>query len=175
MFNKNDRNCRGLSPLCLISIPIKVTRSHISAANMLARKKVPTRGRSATLHRGRHGANAIESGTLALQAMAPARMHGSANAIESGTLAFQRILWHIAILWFQHSKSVSWVSSGLWLSLGDASTSESIPENIELFENYTSVHETWERNFIIIDDIVAHESVESDDIEPRSVDEWMPM
>ena len=69
-------NCRSLSPLCLISILAKVTRSHISAANMPARMDVPTRGRSATLHRGRHGANAIESGTLALQAMAPARMHG---------------------------------------------------------------------------------------------------
>ncbi len=55
--------------------------------------------------------------------------------------------------------------------LGDASTSEPIPENIELYENYTSVHETWDRNSIIIDDVVAHEFVESDDIEPRSVDE----
>jgi phosphatidylglycerophosphatase A len=59
--------------------------------------------------------------------------------------------------------------------LGDASTSEPIPENIELYENYTSVHETWDRNSIIIDDVVAHfvahEFVELDDIEPRSVDE----
>ena len=53
--------------------------------------------------------------------------------------------------------------------------SEPIPENIELYETYTSVHETWDRNSIIIDDVVthfvAHEFVESDDIEPRSVDE----
>ena len=59
--------------------------------------------------------------------------------------------------------------------MGDASTSESIPENIELDENNTSVHETWDRNSIIIDDVVAHfdahEFVETDDIEPRSVDE----
>ena len=59
--------------------------------------------------------------------------------------------------------------------MGDASTSELIPENIELYENYTSVHETWDRNSIIIDDVVAHffahEFVESDDIEPLSVDE----
>ena len=76
MFSRNDKNCRGLSPLCLISIPTKVMRSHTFAANMPARKDVPTRGRSATLHGGRHGANAKESGTLALQAMAPARMRG---------------------------------------------------------------------------------------------------
>ena len=76
MFSRNDRNCRDLSPLCLISIPVKVTRSHKYAANMPARTYVPTRGRSATLQGGRHGANAKESGTLALQAMAPARMRG---------------------------------------------------------------------------------------------------
>ena len=74
MFNRNDRNCHSLSPLCLILIPIKVTRSHKYAANMPARKDVPTRGRSATLHGSRHGANSKESGTLALQAMTPARM-----------------------------------------------------------------------------------------------------
>ena len=59
--------------------------------------------------------------------------------------------------------------------MGDASTSEPILENIEHYETYTSVHETWDRNSIIIDDVVAHfvanEFVESDDIEPRSVDE----
>ena len=59
--------------------------------------------------------------------------------------------------------------------MGDASTSNPIPENIELYETYTSVHETWDRNSIIIDDVVthfvAHEFAESDDIEPRSVDE----
>ena len=59
--------------------------------------------------------------------------------------------------------------------MGDASTSEIIPENIELYETYTSVHETWDRNSIIIDDVVAyfvaHEFVELDDIEPRSIDE----
>ena len=43
---------------------------------MPARKDVPTRGRSVTLHEGRHGANAKESGTRALQAMALARMCG---------------------------------------------------------------------------------------------------
>ena len=34
-------------------------------------------------------------------------------------------------------------------SLGDASMSEPIPENVEISVNYTSVHGTWERNFII--------------------------
>ena len=58
--------------------------------------------------------------------------------------------------------------------MGDPSTSKPILKNIELYENYTSVHETWDRNSIIIDDVaayfIAHEFVESDDIEPRSVD-----
>ena len=52
---------------------------------------------------------------------------------------------------------------------------EPIPENREISVNYTSVHETWERNLTILDDVfafsVAHEIIESDDIEPRSVEE----
>ncbi|KAL5703065.1 hypothetical protein ACHQM5_028201 [Ranunculus cassubicifolius] len=60
-------------------------------------------------------------------------------------------------------------------SLGDASMLEPTPENREISVNYTSVHETWERNLTILDDVfafsVAHEIIESDDIEPRSVEE----
>ena len=53
--------------------------------------------------------------------------------------------------------------------------SEHILENVEISVNYTSVHGTWERSSIIIDDVLAYsvprEIIETDDIEARSVDE----
>jgi hypothetical protein len=59
--------------------------------------------------------------------------------------------------------------------LGDAPTPEPTPENREISINYACLSEIWNRNEIIIDDIfvfaVATEIINSDDIEPRSVDE----
>ncbi|KAK9910278.1 hypothetical protein M0R45_034246 [Rubus argutus] len=60
-------------------------------------------------------------------------------------------------------------------SLEDAPSLEPIRENVEISINYTSVHGTWDRNSIVVDDVFAYacarELIESDDIEPRSVDE----
>ena len=61
------------------------------------------------------------------------------------------------------------------ISLEDAPPLEPIRGNVEISIHYTSVHGTWDRNFIVVDDVFAYacarELIESDDIEPRSVDE----
>jgi hypothetical protein len=60
--------------------------------------------------------------------------------------------------------------------LEGAPSLEPIRGNIEISINYTSVHETWDRNSIIIDDVFAYacarELSETDDIEPRSIEEY---
>ncbi|KAK9932128.1 hypothetical protein M0R45_019377 [Rubus argutus] len=60
-------------------------------------------------------------------------------------------------------------------SLEDAQSLEPTCGNVEISINYTSVHGTWDRNSIVVDDVFAYacarELIESDDIEPRSVDE----
>ena len=105
MFNRNDGNCRGLSPLCLILIPktaqcdsevcrilnlqnvadsmpdafsdiAKVTRSHIPAANVSVRLEVPTKGQgTATPAIGGHGAATTLNGGL-VEAVVPQRNRG---------------------------------------------------------------------------------------------------
>ena len=57
----------------------------------------------------------------------------------------------------------------------NAPSLEPIRGTIEISINYTSVHETWDRNFIVVNDVFAYacarELIENDDIEPRSVEE----
>jgi hypothetical protein len=52
-------------------------------------------------------------------------------------------------------------------SLEDAPSQEPIRGNIEISINYTSVHETWDINSIVVDDVFAYacvrELIESDD------------
>ena len=58
-------------------------------------------------------------------------------------------------------------------SMGDASGSMSISENIEIFMCYDNTYELMDRSSTHVDDIfacsVAHEIIKHDDIEPCSV------
>ena len=58
-------------------------------------------------------------------------------------------------------------------SLEDAPSIEPIRGNVEISIHYTSVHGPWDRNSIIVNDVLAYactrEFIENDDIEPRSV------
>ena len=60
-------------------------------------------------------------------------------------------------------------------SLEDAPSIEPIRGNVEISIHYTSVHETWDRNSIVVNDVFAYacarEFIENDDIEPHSVKE----
>ena len=57
--------------------------------------------------------------------------------------------------------------------LEDAPSIEPICGNVEISIHYTSVHGTWDRNSIVVNDVFAYacarEFIENDDIEPRSV------
>ncbi|PRQ53193.1 putative RNA-directed DNA polymerase [Rosa chinensis] len=157
----------------------KVTRSHIPAANVPARIDVPNNGHNATPLTLGDGTIAQHGNNVASMAVGPARKRGRPIGSKdtrprkrANEAQINPLIIDTQNPSHENVPDYGYVQE---TSLGDASVSEPIHENIEISVNYTSVHGTWERNSIIIDDVfaysVAREIIETDDIEPRSVDE----
>jgi hypothetical protein len=153
----------------------KVTRSHIPAANVPARLEVPKQGHNTV---GKSVAT-THSGSV-VEAVAPKRKRGRPlgsvdtrpRKKKESTAQSDPFIINTENPSHEIVSDYSYVHESL---LEDAPKSILIPENKEISMNYENVHELMERSSILIDDIfaytVAHEIIEHDDIEPRSVEE----
>ncbi|KAJ9539390.1 hypothetical protein OSB04_032123 [Centaurea solstitialis] len=153
----------------------KVTRSHIPAANVPARLEVPKQGHNTV---GKSVAT-THSGSV-VEAVAPKRKRGRPlgsvdtrpRKKKESTAQSDPFIINTENPSHEIVSDYSYVHESL---LEDTPKSILIPENKEISMNYENAHELMERSSILIDDIfaytVAHEIIEHDDIEPRSVEE----
>ncbi|KAK9942694.1 hypothetical protein M0R45_008346 [Rubus argutus] len=163
----------------------KVTRSHIPAANVPARMEVPEKdfrlidAASATQNVGQGIAGATPNvGGDVAQAVAPPRKRGRPQGSRDTHPRKRAAKAHDPLIIDTQNPTHENIPDYGYVqetSLEDAPSLEPIRENVEISINYTSVHGTWDRNSIVVDDVFAYacarELIESDDIEPRSVDE----
>ncbi|KAK9911207.1 hypothetical protein M0R45_035128 [Rubus argutus] len=163
----------------------KVTRSHIPAANVPAKMEVPQRdfrlidAASATQNVGQGIAGGTPNvGGDVAQAVAPLRKRGRPQGSRDTHPRKRVAKAHDPLIIDTQNPTHENIPDYGYVqetSLEDAPSLELIRENVEISINYTSVHGTWDRNSIVVDDVFtyacARELIESDDIEPRSVDE----
>ncbi|KAK9907232.1 hypothetical protein M0R45_000963 [Rubus argutus] len=161
------------------------TKSHIPAANVPARMEVPEKdfrlidAASATQNVGQGIAGATPNvGGDVAQAVAPPRKRGRPQGSRDTHPRKRAAKAHDPLIIDTQNPTHENIPDYGYVqetSLEDAPSLEPIRENVEISINYTSVHGTWDRNSIVVDDVFAYacarELIESDDIEPRSVDE----
>ncbi|XP_004309292.1 PREDICTED: uncharacterized protein LOC101304635, partial [Fragaria vesca subsp. vesca] len=159
----------------------KVTRSDIPAANVPARLEVPRKGTAipglgtAAVDGAAHGGG--------MEAVAPQRKRGrppgSVDMRPRKKLTDKAQVNPLIIDVENPSHEIisdySYVHELILESMGYASGSMSTSENIEISMCYDNTYELMNRSSTHVDDIfaysVAHEIIEHDDIEPRSVAE----
>ncbi|KAM2308198.1 hypothetical protein COP1_030342 [Malus domestica] len=146
----------------------KVTKSHIPAANALARIDVPV---------GQNKMAANESSSARLKRGRPSGSKDSASRKRK----MRAQLNPNDIIQEKNLNDKSTIHDSVLLEKEDVLDETPVPEETEVHEskeisiNYACTNELWDRNEIIIDDMfafaIATEIILSDDIEPRSIDE----
>lgn len=150
---------------------VKVTRSHIAAANVPARIDIPEG--QPTL---RPVIPANESCTPALKRGRPV---GSKDSHPRKRVSAQKVNPsnnnEAVILPDPSHEIIPDYGSVLETKSGDASIPSSISENREILVSHACINEVWHRDKVIINDVfaynVANEIISGDDIEPRSIEE----
>ena len=159
----------------------KVTRSDIPAANVPARLEVPKKGMVIPGHGTAFPGSAAHGGGM--EAVAPQRKRGRPPGSVDTRPRKKRtdkaqvnpLIIDVENPSHEIISDYSYVHELMLESMGDASGSMSISENIEISMCYDNTYELMNRSSTHVDDIfaysVAHEIIEHDDIEPRSVAE----